>query len=54
MTALVLENLKLAILYLLIVAIIGLSHLTAENLTKMKRRLGGQGWRNIVPTWYRS
>ena len=37
MTALMLENLKLIILFLLIGSIIGLSHLTGENLTKLKR-----------------
>ena len=54
MTALVLEHLKLAILYLLIAAIIGFSHLNSENLAKMKRKLGGQDWRGIMPTWHRS
>jgi len=34
MTALVLEHLKLAILYLLIAAIIGFSHLNSENLAE--------------------
>ena len=33
-----LENLKLIILFLLIGSIIGLSHLTGENLTKYEAR----------------
>jgi hypothetical protein len=38
MTAFVLENLKLIMLFLLIGSIIGLSHLSGENLTKNKTR----------------
>jgi hypothetical protein len=33
---------KLVILFLLIVTIIGLSHLSRENLTKMKRKSDSQ------------
>jgi hypothetical protein len=39
MTALVLENLKLIVLFLLIGSIIGLSHLSGENLTKNETRI---------------
>jgi hypothetical protein len=42
MTVLLLENPKLIILFLLIGSIIGLSHLTGENLTKMKRAIHGR------------
>jgi hypothetical protein len=38
MTALMLENLKLIVLFLLIASIIGLSHLSGENLTKNETR----------------
>jgi hypothetical protein len=38
MTAFVLENLKLIMPFLLIGSIIGLSHLSGENLTKNKTR----------------
>ena len=47
MTDLLLENLKLIILFLLIGSIIGLSHLSGENLTKMKRAIHGCRWREI-------
>ena len=39
---------KLTMLFLLIGAIIGLSHIDYENLTKVKRGFGEQGWRGIV------
>ena len=42
-----LENLKLIVLFLLIGSIIGLSHLSGENLTKMKRAIHGRRWREI-------
>ena len=38
MTALLLENLKRIMLFLLIGSIIGLSHLSGENLTKNETR----------------
>jgi hypothetical protein len=47
MTALVLENLKLSILFLLIGSIIGLCHLSGESLTEMKRAIHGRRWREI-------
>jgi len=49
MTDLLLENLKLIVLFLLIGSIIGLSHLSGENLTKMKRAIHGRHWREIGP-----
>jgi hypothetical protein len=39
MTVLVLENLKLIVLFLLIGSIIGLSRLSGENLTKNETRI---------------
>jgi hypothetical protein len=42
MTDLLLENLKLIVLFLLIGSIIGLFHLNGENLTKMKRAIHGR------------
>jgi hypothetical protein len=47
MTDLLLENFKLVVLFLLIGSIIGLSHLSGENLTKMKRAIHGGRWREI-------
>ena len=47
MTDLLLENFKLIVLFLLIGSIIGLSHLSGENLTKMKRAIHGRRWREI-------
>jgi hypothetical protein len=47
MTDFLLENLKLIILFSLIGSIIGLSHLTGENLTKMKRAIHSRRWREI-------
>jgi hypothetical protein len=41
MTDIMLENLKLIVLFLLFGSIIGLSHLSAENLTKIKSVLKG-------------
>jgi hypothetical protein len=38
MTTLMLENLKLIVLFLLIGSVIGLSHFSGENPTKMKRK----------------
>jgi hypothetical protein len=39
MTALTLENIKLIILLLLVGSVIGLSHLSGENLTKNETRI---------------
>jgi len=43
MTDLLLENFKLIVLFLLIGSIIGLSHLSGENL----RAIHGRRWREI-------
>jgi hypothetical protein len=45
---------KLTVLFLLIGSIIGLSHLSCENITKIKSEFYGQRWRGIVPRWYKS
>ena len=45
---------KLAMLFLLVGIIISLSHLSRENLTKMKSEFDGQRWRVIVPRWRKS
>ena len=45
---------KLAILFMLIGAIIALSHLTEENLGRMRRQFVDRRWREIVPLWRRS
>ncbi len=40
---------KLAILFVLISAIIGFSHLSEENLGRMRRQLVRRHWREFVP-----
>jgi hypothetical protein len=40
---------KLAILFLLISSVIGLSHLSDDNLERMRRRLVVRRWREFVP-----
>jgi hypothetical protein len=40
---------KLTMLFLLIGAIIGLSHLSEENLARMKRQLALRRWRKMLP-----
>ncbi len=40
---------KLAILFMLIGAVIGLSHLSEANLTRMRRQLVRLRWRDIGP-----
>jgi hypothetical protein len=45
---------KLVMLFLLIGTIIGLSHLSRENLTKMKRKFDSQHWRVVAPRWHKS
>jgi hypothetical protein len=47
MTALLVENLKPIMLFMLIGSTIGLSHLSGESLTKMKRAIHGRRWREI-------
>lgn len=41
---------KLAILFMLIGAVIALSHLTDENLGRMRRQLALRQWREFVPS----
>ena len=45
---------KLAILFLLISCIIGLSHLNDENLERMRRQLVALRWREFVPGRHKS
>jgi hypothetical protein len=45
---------KLTMLFLLIGAVIVLSHFNYENLTKMKRGFDVQHWRDIVLRWRKS
>jgi hypothetical protein len=40
---------KLAILFLLISSVIVLSHLSDENLARMRRQLVARRWRGFVP-----
>jgi hypothetical protein len=40
---------KLAMLFLLIGIVIGLSHLSHEAMTKIKQEFDRQRWRGIVP-----
>jgi hypothetical protein len=40
---------KLAILFLLISSVIGLSHLNDEKLARMRRQLVTRRWREFVP-----
>ncbi len=39
---------KLTMLFMLIGAVVVLSHLTDENLTRMRRQLVDRRWRNFV------
>lgn len=45
---------KLAMLFLLIGAVIGLSYLSEENLGRVQRLLARRGWREYVPPRRRS
>ena len=45
---------KLTILFILIGAVIALSHLTEENLGHMRRQFVDRRWRKIVPPRRRS
>ena len=47
MTDFALENVKLIMLFALIGTVIGLSHLNAANLAKVKSVLTGRIWRRI-------
>ncbi|MEP7029435.1 MAG: hypothetical protein ABI830_00715 [Pseudolabrys sp.] len=40
---------KLTILFVLIACVIALSHLTEENLGRMRRQLAGRTWREFIP-----
>jgi hypothetical protein len=40
---------KLTLLFLLIGAVIGLSHLDDENLRRMRRQLVSRRWREFMP-----
>ena len=39
---------KLTILFMLIAAVVVLSHLTDENITRMRRQFVERRWRNFV------
>jgi hypothetical protein len=39
---------KLTILFMLITAVVVLSHLTDENISRMRRQLVERRWRNFV------
>ena len=45
---------KLTILFMFIGAVIGLSHLSEENLGRMRRQFMGRRWREFVPGRRRS
>jgi hypothetical protein len=45
---------KLTMLFLLIGTIIGLSHLTEENLARWRQQMVRRSWREIVPGWRKS
>lgn len=47
MSAILLENFKLIVLALMIGSIIGFSHLSTENLAKMKHAFHSSRWREI-------
>jgi hypothetical protein len=40
---------KIALLFLLIGSVIGLSYLSEENLGRVRRQLTATRWRNFVP-----
>jgi hypothetical protein len=46
------ENLKLVIFCVLIGSVIGLSHLSGEGATGVKRAPKNLGWRKIIPSRY--
>ena len=45
---------KLTMVFLLIGTIVGLSHLSRENLTEMKSEFDDRRWRSIVTRWRKS
>lgn len=40
---------KIALLFLLIGSVIGLSHLSDENLGRVRRQLANRRWREFMP-----
>jgi hypothetical protein len=40
---------KIAVLFILIASVIGLSHLTEDFFGRMRRQLGEGRWREILP-----
>jgi len=40
---------KIALLFLLIASVIGLSHLNEENISRVRRHLAALPWREIMP-----
>jgi hypothetical protein len=40
---------KIALLFLLIASVIGLSHLSEEAVERMRRQIGERRWREILP-----
>jgi hypothetical protein len=40
---------KIALLFLLIGSVIGLSHLSDENLSRVRRQLATKRWREFMP-----
>jgi hypothetical protein len=45
---------KLTVLFMLIGAVIVLSHMTEENLGRVRRQIVDRRWRELVPLWRRS
>jgi len=40
---------KIALLFLLIASVIGLSHLSEENISRVRQQLADLRWREIIP-----
>jgi hypothetical protein len=45
---------KLAILFLLVGCVIALSHLSEENLGRMRRQIVSRNWRQLMPQRFRA
>jgi hypothetical protein len=45
---------KLALLFVLISGVIGLSHLNDDNLGRLRRQFASRSWREFVPGWRKS
>ena len=45
---------KLTILFVLIACVVALSHLSEENLGRVRRQLVSLRWREIMPPWRRT